>query len=413
MQTAKLASEVWLRSAPAHVVVENDHFVRSLVRGGLAPGERGRDPDGLDPIEADPVLLREHYWDRVTRAKRVAVQFGAADHDDLDDYFTVAPERSSRATLERARTTIGPGSPADFLLRSIDRLAATKHVSHSEACREAMRLLAAAWPDLVERSHAAPGAAPPTVERVLAEFHAAVGAGHVGRGTAPGRPRAPEDPVDARLTTVEARELASLYMLGRRCFTDEELRLAQRLAENPRLRYALLATHLRLVAESGAEAVRLTVGWGTTRALLPFTEAFVNRTGYASPVIDLSPNPKLITVLCDNVLPAVAGELIGRNAAEDALDADALVAGVQAAVRRGVFAVTIGLFHRSERPDVAALSGFSRRVCPAVTPFGGFCRRWLPYYFERCPGASSRRAPSRPASPEAALSRASPPCRTC
>ncbi|TYC04779.1 hypothetical protein FXF53_06585 [Micromonospora sp. WP24] len=425
MQTAKLASEVWLRSAPAQVVVANDHFVRSLVRSGLPPGGPGRDPDGLDAIAADPAVLREQYWQRVVRAKPVAVHFGAADHDDLDDYFTVAAERSTRATLERARTTISPGSPADLLLRSIDRLAAGKGSSPSEACRDAMRLLAAAWPELVERARPAPEAAPPAVASVLAEFHdalraghlgkgsAALRAGHLGEGSAAGRAGPHDGPFDARLTRVGVRELARLYLLARRCFTDEEVRLAQRLARHPRLRYALLATHLRLVAESSETAVRLAADWGTTRVLLPFTEAFVNRTGYASPVIDLAPNPKLITVLCNNVLPAVAGELIGRNADENALDAEVLAAGVQAAARRGVFAVTIGLFGETERRDVASLSGFSRRVCPAATPFAAFCRQWLPYYFDRCPGASARREPSRPDAPETSISRASRPCRTC
>ncbi|RKN19889.1 hypothetical protein D7147_13270 [Micromonospora musae] len=413
MQTAKLASEVWLRSAPAQVVVENDHFVRSLVRSGLPPGDPDPDPDGLDAIAADPVALREQYWRRVVRAKPVAVHFGAADHDDLDDYFTVAAERSTRATLERARTTTGPGSPADLLLRSIDLLAAKKGSSPSEACRDAMRLLATAWPELVERARPAPEAATPTVESVLAAFHDDLRAGHLGKGPAAGRAGAHDGPVDARLTRVEVGELARLYLLARLCFTDEEVHLAQRLARHPRLRYALLATHLRLVAESSATAVRLVADWGTTRVLLPFTEAFVNRAGYASPVIDLAPNPKLITVLCNNVLPAVAGELIGRNADEDALDAEVLAAGVQAAARRGVFAVTIGLFGETERRDVASLSGFSRRVCPAATPFAAFCRQWLPYYFDRCPGASARREPSRPDAPETSISRASPPCRTC
>ncbi|MEU6202474.1 hypothetical protein ABZ814_02630 [Micromonospora musae] len=413
MQTAKLASEVWLRSAPAPVVGENDHFVRSLVRSGLPPGDADRDPESLDPITADPVALREQYWQRVTRAKPVAVYFGAADHDDLDDYFTVAPERSTRATLERARRTISPGSAADFLLRSIDRLAAGKGSSPSEACRDAMRLLATAWPELVERSRPVAEAAPPTVASVLAAFHDALRAGHLGAGSAAGRAGAYDGPVGARLTRVEVRELARLYLLARRCFTDEEVRLAQRLARHPRLRYALLATQLRLVAESSATAVRLAAEWGTTRVLLPFTEAFVNRAGYASPVVDLAPNPKLITVLCNNVLPAVAGELIGRNADEDALDAEVLTAGVQAAARRGVFAVTIGLFGETERRDVASLSGFSRRVCPAATPFAAFCRQWLPYYFDRSPGASARRDTSRPDAPETSISRASRPCRTC
>ncbi|MER5454075.1 hypothetical protein ABT008_04790 [Micromonospora sp. NPDC002389] len=417
MQTAKLASEVWLRSAPGHVVAENDRFVRSLVRGALARGDPG--PDHLGPLLDDPAALREHYWQRVTRAKPMAVHFGAADHDALDDYFTVSTERSTSAATARARDTIAADSPAGHLLRSIDRLTASG-TSPAESCRQVLHLLSTHWRDLVTQCRG-PEGGHPEVGAVLAAFHEALASGRLGRrppqpvpGTPP--PAEPTDThhpdardtdacltdADARLTEAEVRDLARLCMLGRLCFSDEELRLAQRLARRPRLQYALLATHLRLVAESSATAARLAADWGTTRVLLPFTEAYVNRTGYRSPVIDLSPNPKLVTVLCHNVLPAVAGELLRRPADEDALDAGVLTSGVEAAIRRGVFSTTAGLFHGTAPPDTVALSGFSRRVCPAATPFARHCLRWLPFYFDRWPGTSpppdrTRACPAYPA----------------
>ncbi|QKW12732.1 hypothetical protein [Verrucosispora sp. NA02020] len=389
MQTAKLASEVWLRSAPGHLVAENDRFVRSLVRGALARGDPG--PDPLDPFLDDPAALREHYWQRVTRAKPTAVHFGAADHDELDAYFTVSAERSTSAATARARDTIAADSPAGHLFRSIDRLTGSG-TSPAESCRQVLDLLSTHWRDLVAQCPAGPGGVRPEVGTVLAAFHEALVSGRLGRRPPQSVPDAPPpaESADARLTDAEARELARLYMLGRLCFSDGELRLAQRLARLPRLQYALLATHLRLVAESSATAARLAADWGTTRVLLPFTEAYVNRTGYRSPVIDLSPNPKLVTVLCHNVLPAVAGELVGRQADEHALDSGVLAAGVEAAIRRGVFSITVGLFHRADPPDTVRLSGFSRRVCPAATPFARHCQRWLPFYFDRWPGASPR-----------------------
>ncbi|WP_431728981.1 hypothetical protein [Verrucosispora sp. TAA-831] len=425
MQTAKLASEVWLRSAPGHLVAENDRFVRSLVRSALPRGGPG--PDALGPLLDDPAALRSYYWQRVTRAKPMAVHFGAADHDELDDYFTVSAERSTFAAMARARATIAPDSPAGHLLRGIDRRT-EPGTSPAESCRQVLHLLSTHWRDLVGQCRGGPDGVCPGVGTVLAAFDEALASGRLrSRGPRSGPDAPPPADArsgdtdarrrdsgvrptdtdartsdsdgrpthgDARLTEAEVGELARLYLLGRLCFSDEELRLAQRLARRPRLQYALLATHLRLVADASATAARLVAAWGTTRVLLPFTEAYVNRTGYRSPVIDLSPNPKLVTVLCHNVLPAVAGELIHRGADEDALDSDVLAAGVEAAIRRGVFSITVGLFHRTGPPDAVRLSGFSRRVCPAATPFARHCTQWLPSYFDRWPGSPAR--PGRP-----------------
>ncbi|MBM0276970.1 hypothetical protein [Micromonospora tarensis] len=352
-QTTKLASEVWFQAASAEVTARNDYFVRALVRRVLPPGEPSPESGELGALLADPAALSAYYWQRVETAKPVAVHFGAADLDTLDGYFRLTAGRSLSAALARLRAEITPGSPAAHLLRRIDRLALRRGRSHAEACRTVMSELSMRWPDLGQACRGGPDA-PPSGESAL-------------------------------LTTTEARELARVYLLARLCFSAEEFRIAQVLAGSPRVRYAILATQLYLVSEVSRSASELADAWGTAKILLPFSEAFVNRSGYSSSGIDLAPNPKLITVIGHNVLPAVAGELIRRAATVDALDGGILADGVLAAVRRGVFSVTIGLFHRTDSRDTVSLSGLSRRVCPAVRPFGAFCQRWLPYFFDRYP----------------------------
>ncbi|MET7708526.1 hypothetical protein [Micromonospora sp. NPDC005413] len=387
-QTAKLASEIWFEAVSAEVTARNDDVVRALVRRVLPSGNPSPESGDLGPLLADPAVLSAYYWKRVVAAKPVAVHFGAADLDTLDGYFGVTTGRSLPAAVARLREETTPGSLADHLLRSIERLALLRGQSHAEACRDVMSRLAAHWPDLVRRCQGGPDAAPLPAGRILSTFHDSISAGEENRGSrrsSPGIPAPGEGSPEVSLTTTEARELARVYMLARLCFSAEEFRIAQLLARNPRVRYAILATHLYLVSEVSRSASDLADDWGTAQILMPFTEAFVNRSGYSSSVIDLAPNPKLITVICNNVLPAVAGELIRREAAVDELDADILADGVRAAVQRGVFSVTIGLFHQTDLPETVSLSGLSRRVCPAVRPFGAFCQRWLPYFFDRHP----------------------------
>ncbi|RAO47047.1 hypothetical protein GAR06_02562 [Micromonospora saelicesensis] len=394
-QTAKLASEVWFQAASAEVTARNDDFVRALLRRVLPPGRPSPESGDLGALLADPAALSAYYWKRVVTGKPVAVRFGAADLDTLDGYFGLTAGRSLPAAVARLREETTPGSPAEHLLRSIERLASLRGQSHAEACRDVMSRLSTHWPDLVQRVRGGPDAPPPPADRILSTLHDAIGAaGEAGRRShrsSPGVPAPRTGSAEVLLTTAEARELARVYMLARLCFSAEEFRIGQLLAGDPRVRYAVLATHLYLVSEVSRSASELVEDWGTAKILLPFTEAFVNVADYSSSVIDLTPNPKLITVISNNLLPAVAGELLRRDAAVDELDADILAAGVQAAVQRGVFDVTIGLFNQTDRRDVVSLSGLSRRVCPAVRPFGAFCQRWLPYFFDRHPSAPTGR----------------------
>ncbi|SCG69693.1 hypothetical protein [Micromonospora humi] len=378
MQTTKLASEVWFHSAPAETIARNDRFVRSLV-GRVLPAVTGRpDADEVVPFRAEPADLPARYWRRVAPVKPIAVRFGAADLDGVYDYLAVDADRGVEAVMRRLRGEIAPLSPAGLLLSGIERVAATRGGSPAEACRYLMSRLAADWGPLVRQSRTASVGGVPTAHQVFAQLHDVLG-GDRPAARAPGRPGRAVAADEVLLSRTDARALARAYMPARLCFTDAEIRMAQRLARDPRVRHALLATHLHLVDGSSGRAGELFAEWGDARVLLPFTEAFVWRgpTG-----VDLAPNPKLLTVMCNNLLPAVAAEVAGRGGrgAGD-LDADALRAGVDAAVRRGVFSVTVGLFRRTAHPDLVSLTGFSRRVCPAAGSFSAFCRRWLPRFF--------------------------------
>jgi hypothetical protein len=267
----------------------------------------------------------ERYWDLAEQARDVSVHFGAAGHRSLDEYFTTDPRRAGEASLARLRNAVTIGSPADRLLRSV-----SDAESPAVACRQAMASLASA------------------------------------------------DDQQALLTPAVAREFAAAYMLSRYCYTAEEFRVAADLVELPRLRGAMLAAQFALTTGSATSAGSLAERLGTPRALLPFTEAFVNRHGYHSSRISLCPNPKLITVLCNNVVPAIAGVLLRRGAQE--LDGDIIRDGVAEARRRHVFEVMIALFNQG--PDgMVRVSGFNLRVCPALAPFTTFLENWLPRFF--------------------------------
>ncbi|MFF9362156.1 hypothetical protein [Streptomyces griseoluteus] len=385
IQTMKMSSELWFRSAGPQQIRANDRFVRSLMSAGLnwgTPAARDR-PESSGPLRCP---VRREYWSAVTAAQDVAVRFGAAGHLSLGAYFTVDAGRSGEAAFMRARSAVVPLSPADYLLRSIDRIAVRAGAGPADACRKAMRMLSRDWLHFVDACRGRP-CTPVHASAVLDKFHEAVTTESVSR-----RSESDPKPLDpcARgprvvLTEAEARELAASYMIGRLPFAAQEYRMAQELVAIPRLQKALLAAQLHLTAGS-LKAVGALVGQlGTLRSLLPFTEAFVNRSGYGpAGRLELSPNPKLITVLCNNVVPAIAGELLRRGSQARDLDAASIRAGVIAARRRHIYEVMIALFDRVEGPPsgMVTLSGFNVRVCPAAAPFSAFLEEWLPFYFD-------------------------------
>lgn len=248
-----------------------------------------------------------------------------------------------------------------------------------------MRTLSRDWHLLVDacgaQAHASVHAS-----AVLREFHEAVVTGPVPQSESDQRASGPRaDGPLVVLTEAEARELAASYMIGRLPFTAREYRVAEELVAMPRLQDALLAAQLHLTAGSLKTVAALVGQLGTRRSLLPFTEAFVNRSGYGpSGRLELSPNPKLITVLCNNVVPAIAGELLRRGGQAEDVDSASIRAGVVAARRRHIYEVMIALFDRAEglAAGMVTLSGFNVRVCPAAAPFSSFLEEWLPFYFD-------------------------------
>lgn len=277
-----------------------------------------------DGLHWDSTGDANRYWELAEQARNVCVHFGAAGHRSLDEYFTTDPGRAGEVVLTQLRDAATRGSLADRLLRSLS------DDSPALACRKAMAALASA------------------------------------------------DDQQPLLTPAQARGFAATYMLSRYCYTAQEFRVAADLVAVPRLRNAMLAAQFSLTLGSATSAAALVERLGTPKALLPFTEAFVNRHGYLSSRINLCPNPKLITVLCNNVVPAIAGVLLRRGAHD--LDGDIIREGVAEARRRHVFEVMIALFNQG--PDsMVTLSGFSLRVCPALVPFSTFLENWLPQYF--------------------------------
>ncbi|MFJ1763226.1 hypothetical protein ACIOD2_23135 [Amycolatopsis sp. NPDC088138] len=378
-QTAKISSELRFRSPPRDRLRANDRFVRALVTEEAAwSAPAGAQHEFGELTESQ---LRTVYWEAAERTRTTAVFFGAAGHRTLDEYFAVDSARSEEAALARARGATTPHSPADYLLRTVDRFSSS--IGPSQACRRAMSLLAQDWEGLVGEWSRGRTDSILRASDLLRDFYERT------ELRTPGRHQVEQPPSGARtdsspvlLTTAEAREFSALYMLGKYPFTTKEYEVAGDLVAMPRLRSALLATHLHFTGASAKPLAKLLSEWGTPRVLLPFTEAFVSRTGADT---HLYPNPKLITVLCNNVVPAIAGELIHRGIPAEALDSGAVHAGVVAAKRRHVFDLTIAMFDRFGSPSsgMVRISGFSMRACPALVPFSSFLEMWLPYHFHR------------------------------
>jgi hypothetical protein len=114
-------------------------------------------------------------------------------------------------------------------------------------------------------------------------------------------------------------------------------------------------------------------------SLLPFSELFVQKEGF-----DFIPNPKLIKVLCNNLVPAIAGRLIDDESSIHQLTSLQIADSTHDARKRRVFQAQIGKFNNyDDQTDTVELDAIFSRTCPAMQILTDSLTTWLPYIYER------------------------------
>lgn len=383
-QTMKIGSEQFMVSPPPPVVRTNDRFVRRLISRSLPAIEPSDEVLDRLPLRMGVADVKSWYWAESQRGRKVALRFGAADHANVDKYFDVDVTRAWLTRAQTLRQAHPAPSLTSELLQLVESIAASQSISVPQASRAAALQLSRAWSTQDPAVH---------TERNLREALRELCADHGPSGTSGGVLRDPTCPerlggaaFPLSSPESEVQEFAGVFGLSRLDFDVREMELSHRIARDPRLQYALLAFHSIVVVQARTIAAKLVARFGDSHVLLPFTELCVDVDGYSSPSVDLVPNPKLITVLVNNILPGISGIMLRDEVPLDRLNGSVIQQGVASAVSRGIFEVRIGAFNRSESDSEPTLDGMTLRVCPARDPFAQLCARWLPFLFERYPG---------------------------
>lgn len=102
--------------------------------------------------------------------------------------------------------------------------------------------------------------------------------------------------------------------------------------------------------------------------MVPSSEIFVPiQIGDA---VELAPNPKLAKAFTNNILPAIAMELIENDRTVDELEPDDIRKGVERARKAHLFQLDIGEFRRHDEDDrLVTLRSIFSAVCPGSGMF--------------------------------------------
>lgn len=394
-RTSRRASEVFFDMPPLDVAIEGERLVRDDLNDTyhdfvtVAPE--------ITPPTKEFEHIRESYWDK---AKHVPPIAGAYENASLDDYFKVDRERSEAAIRQNVRQNYAADSPPVLLLDAIEYYAASLEIDTMTAARVATMHLGLQLPFMkMKAQQLCTELGIDSVQAtslVFAEFSTIAVPDHVQtiqdssdrslfRGMANkvlGPDEQPEvDLLDSapalRLYSHDATGLTKVYKLERRPYDDAELQIASQLTDDPRIQAALIQFQMAIVEYSATYLQKHPERAG--HSLLPFSEFFVMTDQ------GLTPNPKLLKVLCNNFLPALAGLMKRKqlSAVGELQGADFAEAALEARDRR-VFFAQIGKFNNHDAAtDTVELDAFISRTCPGMQTLTKGLAHQMPAIFDQ------------------------------
>lgn len=354
---------------------------------------------GVDGSLKDLATTKTDYW---RDAQYADESHGAYPGYTLDNYFHASPTLSYGAVRASIEERYPPESLTAHMFGALDMYQQELGVSAPFAARAFTHLLHISLPAVryAATKYESMGESPPDAgQKALSDFiggsvsqnirflndllsqGVAINA-HIAQKT-----QQPEE-VDQsskplRLYRSDIEGLVRVRQVQIHPYTDQELALADTVMGTPNMQHAILIFHQRMIkrAESyfGAHAERL------AHNLEPFTEIFITRpdtTGAAS----LVPNPKLVPVIGNNIIPAVARLLLGRGEQNPSnIKSSDIAHGIELAKNLGVFQTEVGQFtNYDSETDSAELTTLFARTCPAMQMFSQALREDLPILYDIC-----------------------------
>ncbi|HSX31545.1 MAG TPA: hypothetical protein VLE99_06545 [Candidatus Saccharimonadales bacterium] len=318
--------------------------------------------------------FKSDYW---RDARLVGVGHGARPGNELKDYFRIGYDIAVEDILSDIEVTYAPTSLPRLLLRRIECYRQTDGLrpNLATAARQVIGAFGAALPSI--RSAA------------LGMYYAGDGLIEAGTKAMAQFLTAPnsldETPIIAgapplHLHMDDIGGIMTVCKLQQRSYSAAEVALANRLLENPLLQNTLLVFHMQLVS-----------------VVRNFLQTYPDRLNYSLETISeicvpsgagdafrLLPNPKLLNVIANNIIPAAARVLAAKGLPLSEFNSGHLREAIILARELGVFQTQIGNFgHRNVQTDSAEQTVVFERVCPALAVFTRQMLSWLPYLYDR------------------------------
>lgn len=390
--TTRHASEDRLDCPPLFEAVSAERIMRTTLHDMF---------DTYVSIEIDgtPTFdeVKTYYWEG---AQRVTSAHGAKPDFSLDDYFHVDQDRHYDAVKASVVEGHAPGSIPVVLFEAVDEYQRLLGLDSVNAARIMLTLFKKSMPLISDRAQSfiAKGLRPEEASReAVRDFanntvpmHIAFlhdkGGDQINKLPPMANKSSTYPDIDTRskggepllLSADDAAGFSKVSRIQERPYIPHELAMADKMYDDPTLQKAVLMFHLFYVDYAAKYLERNPDR--LQHSLEPFTEIFV-----ATEAGVYVPNPKLIRVIGNNTLPAVARVLINEGVGANDLTSSFLQDGALLAKKLHVFQTQIGQFNQSKRPDgLIDMQSIFTRTCPAMKMFTNAMTQQLPVIYENC-----------------------------
>lgn len=340
-------------------------------------------------VSSDLGTVKTRYWEQ---AGRVGTEHGAKPGFELDDYLATSETRSYFSIKQDLLRRNPEGTLGRNLIDTVDLYHKALEINPAQAAAVVCELISRGRATIGDLA-AQHGEMPPedATRHALNEFIASSVPAHIsrvleeyGKGGSVAKALTKQsfypqfDAAEAAPLAVgkeDVRALIEVFELQNRPYSRAELRMADDIAKLPAMQMAIIGVHGRLLDMSRVylrnHPERL------TGDMASWSEIFVPEE-QPDGTTELLPNPKLVRAICNNVLPAVAGKLLGRGVDLDEMTAEDISEGATLAARTyKLFQSKIGLFRTNPQTGQIELGNITTVICPANQLFPRFLTQYL------------------------------------
>lgn len=398
-QTTRRASEDFHNCPALSLVTKGQLQVRTLIDATLSDFNKLENDMGEVEKRGSAFLeqVKEDYWKPIARVKDEVVFWGAASFNDVESYLHVHKQRHEGEIRRAVREKYPTDNPGIQLLNSVETYAEQLELDIPTAARVATTHVKYQLPAMKRRvlELQQQGMVPEQASKeAFREFSMTTVPSHIeavktrdlknisaqiNKPSFYDTPHLEEDLPALRLSLEDAKGLMSVYPLEKMPYDEQELALAEKIIQDPALKASLLLFQMKVVDYAKDYLRQNPERMQNKERLYPFTEFFVVEKDNDDPSTALVQNPKLLQVISNNYVPAIASVLRRDNTSLNEMTMEQLVESAEEAKRRRVFQLQIGKFNNYDaRTNTVELDAIFDRVCPAMQMLTTGLKTWMP-----------------------------------